>query len=273
MGIKTYKPITPSRRFWTGLTFDELSGHAPEKGLMEKLGKTGGRNNSGKLTCRHKGGGHKRQYRVIDFKRDKWGVPGTVKTVEYDPNRSAFISLVVYADGEKRYIIHADGMVVGDVVNAGPEAEIKVGNALPLSAIPVGSIVHNVELQPKKGAQMARSAGSFVKLMAKEGDHALLRLRSGEVRKVRVECMATMGQVGNSDHGNITIGKAGRSRWLGIRPTVRGVAMNPVDHPHGGGENKSHAGRHPVTPWGKPTKGKKTRKKQPSDRMIVKRRS
>jgi large subunit ribosomal protein L2 len=273
MGIKRFKPYTPSRRFMTVSDFSEITKTEPEKSLTVGFVRGTGRNNQGRITCRHKGGGHKRRYRIIDFKRNKIGVPAKVAAIEYDPNRSARIALLVYADGEKRYIIWPDGLKVGDTVVAGPEAEIKVGNALPLRNIPVGTIVHNVELKPGKGGQLARSAGSFAQIMGKVGDYAQLRLPSGELRLVHLDCMATVGQVGNLDHENIVIGKAGRSRWLGIRPTVRGTAMNPVDHPHGGGEGRTF-GKHPVTPWGQPTKGYKTRRsKKYSDKFIIKRRN
>ena len=273
MGIKKFKPYTPSRRFMTVSDFSEITKTEPEKSLTVGFVRGTGRNNQGKITCRHKGGGHKRRYRIIDFKRNKIGVPAKVAAIEYDPNRSARIALLVYADGEKRYILWPDGLKVGDTVVAGPDAEIKVGNALPLRNIPVGTIVHNVELKPGKGGQLARSAGSFAQLMGKVGDYAQLRLPSGELRLVHLDCMATVGQVGNLDHENIVIGKAGRSRWLGIRPTVRGTAMNPVDHPHGGGEGRTF-GKHPVTPWGQPTKGYKTRRaRKYSDKFIIKRRT
>ena len=273
MGIKKFKPYTPSRRFMTVSDFSEITKTEPEKSLTVGFVRGTGRNNQGKITCRHKGGGHKRRYRIIDFKRNKIGVPAKVAAIEYDPNRSARIALLVYADGEKRYILWPDGLKVGDTVVADPDAEIKVGNALPLRNIPVGTIVHNVELKPGKGGQLARSAGSFAQLMGKVGDYAQLRLPSGELRLVHLDCMATVGQVGNLDHENIVIGKAGRSRWLGIRPTVRGTAMNPVDHPHGGGEGRTF-GKHPVTPWGQPTKGYKTRRaKKYSDKFIIKRRT
>ncbi|MDN5325391.1 MAG: large subunit ribosomal protein [Moorella sp. (in: firmicutes)] len=272
MAIKKFKPTSPGRRQMTVSSFAEITAAEPYKPLVEPLKKTGGRNNQGRLTVRHRGGGHKRLYRVIDFKRDKDGIPGRVATIEYDPNRSANIALINYADGEKRYILAPENLQVGDQVISGPEADIKVGNALPLSQIPVGTMVHNVELKPGKGGQMARSAGAGAQLMAKEGGYALLRLPSGEVRKVQESCRATVGQVGNLDWENINIGKAGRKRWLGIRPTVRGVVMNPVDHPHGGGEGRAPVGRkHPVTPWGKPAMGAKTRKKRKlSDKLIVK---
>ena len=245
----------------------------PQKSLLAPLAKSGGRNSQGRMTLRRRGGGHKRRYRLIDFKRDKIGVPGKVATIEYDPNRSAFIALITYSDGEKRYILAPQGLQVGASVMAGPDAPIQVGNSLPLSRIPLGSAVHNVELNPGRGGQMARSAGVAVQLLARAEGRAQLRLPSGETREVRDECSATLGQVGNLEHGNIVLGKAGRSRWLGRRPKVRGVVMNPVDHPHGGGEGKSSGGRHPVTPWGKPTKGYKTRKRnKKSSAMIVRRR-
>jgi large subunit ribosomal protein L2 len=273
MGIKRFKPYTPSRRFMTVSDFSEITKDEPEKSLTVGFVRGTGRNNQGRITCRHKGGGHKRRYRIIDFKRDKIGVPAKVVSVEYDPNRSARIALLVYADGEKRYILWPEGLKVGETVVSGPDAEIKVGNALPLRHIPVGTVVHNVELKPGKGGQLARSAGAFAQVMGKVGDYAQLRLPSGELRLVHLDCMATVGQVGNLDHENIVLGKAGRARWLGIKPTVRGTAMNPVDHPHGGGEGKTF-GRHPVTPWGKPTKGYKTRRsKKYSDRFIIKRRN
>lgn len=272
MGIKTYRPYTETRRFQTGLTFDELTAAQPHKPLLEPKRRISGRNNQGEITIWHRGGGHKRHYRVIDFKRDKIGIPARVATVEYDPNRSAFISLVNYADGEKRYILYPAGLKVGDKIVSGPEADIVVGNALPLKNIPVGTLVHNIELRPAKGGQLVRGAGAGAQLLAKEEDYAQVRLPSGEVRRVHVDCMATIGQVGNLDHENISIGKAGRKRWLGIRPTNRGVSMNPVDHPLGGGEGKTSGGRHPVTPWGKPTRGYKTRNSKRTDRFIVKRR-
>jgi len=272
MAIKRYRPTSPGRRFVTSSTFEEITSTEPEKSLLRPLKKTGGRNNVGRVTCRHIGGGHKRRYRLIDFKRDKYGIDGKVESVQYDPNRSARIALVVYADGEKRYIIAPKDIKVGDVISAGPGAEIKTGNALPLLNIPLGTLVHNIELKRGKGGQLARSAGTYAQLMAKEGDYAQLRMPSGEMRKVRIECYATVGMVGNEEHENISIGKAGRSRWLGIRPTVRGVAMNPIDHPHGGGEGRTSGGRHPVTPWGIPTKGKKTRKNKATDQFIVRRR-
>lgn len=274
MAVKSFKPYAPGRRFMTVASFDEITAARPEKSLTERLHKHGGRNQQGRLTVRHQGGGHKRLYRIIDFKRNKDGVPAKVATIEYDPNRSARIALLHYADGEKRYILAPNGLKVGDTVLSGPGADIKAGNALALKDIPVGTMIHNIEMKIGKGGQMVRSAGTAAQLMAKEGGNALLRLPSGELRKVHVNCKATIGQVGNLEHENITIGKAGRSRWLGVRPANRGVAMNPIDHPHGGGEGRSPVGRkHPVTPWGKHAVGAKTRGKKPSDRMIVKRRT
>ena len=271
--MKTYKPTSPGRRFQSVATFEELTKRRPLKKLLAPLRKKGGRNTQGRITMRHQGGGHKRRYRQIDFKRHKFGIPANVASIEYDPNRSAHIALLHYADGEKRYILAPDGLQVGAQVMSGPQAEISVGNALPLRVIPVGSVVHNIELWRGKGGQLCRSAGASAQLMAREEDRALLKLPSGEVRKVHVDCVATLGQVGNIQHENISLGKAGRTRWLGIRPSVRGVAMNPHDHPLGGGEGKSAGGRHPCTPWGKPTKGYKTRKKGKwSDREIVTRR-
>jgi len=274
MGLKQYKPTSPGRRFQTVSDFKEITCTTPEKSLLEPLPKKGGRNNNGRITTRHQGGGHKRRYRVIDFKRKKDGVPAKVATIEYDPNRSARIALLHYADGEKRYILAPKGLQVGDAVQSGTGSDIKPGNTLVLSEIPVGTVVHAVELQPGKGAALARSAGTSIQLMGKEGDYAILRMPSSEMRRVLVTCRATIGEVGNADHGNIKIGKAGRARWMGIRPTVRGTAMNPVDHPHGGGEGKNKsAGRHPVTPWGVPTKGHRTRsKKNASSRLIIRRR-
>jgi large subunit ribosomal protein L2 len=275
MGIKKYKPTSPGRRSMTVSTFEEITKTTPEKSLVTSLSKNGGRNTYGRITVRHQGGGEKRKYRIIDFKRDKDGIKATVNAIEYDPNRSANIALLYYADGEKRYILAPNGLKVGDIVESGESADIKVGNCLPLENIPVGTVIHNIELKAGKGAQMARSAGVFVQLMAKEGKYATLRMPSGEVRVVRKECRATVGQVGNLDHENISIGKAGRTRHMGIRPTVRGVVMNPVDHPHGGGEGKAPIGRPaPVTPWGKPTLGYKTRKKnKTSDKYITRRRN
>jgi large subunit ribosomal protein L2 len=272
MGIKTYRPYTETRRFQTGLTFNELTASKPYKALLEPKHRISGRNNHGEISVRHRGGGHKRHYRIIDFRRDKVGVPARVASVEYDPNRSAFISLLHYADGEKRYILYPMGLKVGDSVVSGPDADIVVGNALPLRNIPAGTVIHNIEMHLGKGGQLVRSAGGAAQLLAKEGDYAQVRLPSGEVRRVHVDCMASIGQVGNLDHENISIGKAGRKRWMGIRPTVRGVAMNPVDHPLGGGEGKTSGGRNPVTPWGQPTRGYKTRNNKQTDRFIVKRR-
>ncbi|MCZ6532523.1 MAG: 50S ribosomal protein L2 [SAR324 cluster bacterium] len=273
MAVRKYNPTSPGRRGMSVSTFEEITTSKPLRSLLAPLKKTGGRNNRGRITVRHRGGGHKRRYRIIDFRRAKFGVPGRIASVEYDPNRSARISLVIYADGDKRYIISPEGIKVGDVVVAGADAEIKLGNALPLQNIPAGTIVHCVELKPGKGAQLARAAGCSVQLTGKEGDYAYLRLRSGEIRRVRLECMAAIGVVGNADHQNIDLGKAGRSRWLGIRPTVRGVAMNPIDHPHGGGEGKTSGGRHPVSPWGVPTKGYRTRNNKRTDKMRIRRRT
>lgn len=271
MPVKGFKPTSPGRREMTVSTFEDITATKPERSLIQPLKKNAGRNNKGRLTVRHRGGGHKRAYRIIDFKRNKDGIPAKVATIEYDPNRSANIALLNYADGEKRYILSPNGLKVGDTVISGPEADIKVGNALPLSHIPVGSVIHNIELKPQKGGQMIRSAGTFAQLMARENNYASIRMPSGEVRMVHVNCKATIGQVGNLEHENITVGKAGRTRWQGIRPTVRGVVMNPVDHPHGGGEGRSPIGRKtPVTPWGKPAIGGKTRKKKnPNDKFIV----
>ena len=275
MGIKKYNPTTPGLRGMTVSTFEEITARAPEKSLTETLKKNAGRNVRGKITVRHRGGGARRKYRIIDFKRRKDDIPGTVATIEYDPNRTANIALIVYADGEKRYIIAPEKLKVGDVIYSGPEADIKVGNALPIANIPVGTMIHNIELKPGKGGQLARSAGNAAQLMAKEDKYAQVRLPSGEVRKVLIECRATIGEVGNSDHGNIQIGKAGRKRHMGWRPTVRGSVMNPNDHPHGGGEGRAPIGRKgPVTPWGKPALGYKTRKKnKASNQYIVKRRN
>lgn len=275
MAIKNYKPTTPSRRNMSVTDYSELSKVAPEKSLLRPLNKKAGRNNYGRITVRHRGGGNRRKYRIIDFKRRKFDVPGKVLTLEYDPNRSSHIALIEYADGEKRYIIAPQGLKVGQEIMAGEHADIKLGNALALSNIPVGTFIHNVELYPGKGAQLARAAGNMAQLMAKEGKLALLRLPSGELRNVPIECMASIGQVGNIDHENVKIGKAGRKRNMGWRPTVRGSVMNPCDHPHGGGEGKSPIGRPgPTTPWGKPALGYKTRsKKNRSDKYIVKRRN
>ncbi|MFW5980795.1 MAG: 50S ribosomal protein L2 [Halanaerobiaceae bacterium] len=269
MAIKTFKPTTPSRRYMTVSGFDKITKTEPEKSLLAPLNKTGGRNVNGKITSRRRGGGHKRKYRIIDFKRDKDGIPAKVVSIEYDPNRSARIALLNYADGEKRYILAPDKLEIGEKVMSGEGVDIKPGNTLKLKDIPVGTIVHNVELQPGKGGQIARSAGTMAQVLAKEGDFVHVKMPSTEVRLIRKDCKATVGQVGNIEHENITIGKAGRSRWKGKRPSVRGVVMNPHDHPHGGGEGKSPAGRHPVTPWGKRTMGKKTRKRKKSDEMII----
>ncbi|MBI2999407.1 MAG: 50S ribosomal protein L2 [Deltaproteobacteria bacterium] len=272
MAIKTYRPTSAGIRFRTGLGFEEITKTEPEKGLAVALKRSGGRNNAGRITSDHRGGGHKRLYRIIDFKRDKPGIPARVEAIEYDPNRSARIALLCYADGERRYILAPDQIRVGDaVISGGDRIDIRPGNALPMRYIPVGTVIHNIELKTGKGGQLVRSAGGGAQLMAKEGDYALLKLPSGELRYVRAECRATVGQVGNLDQGNISFGKAGRRRWLGRRPVTRGMAMNPVDHPHGGGEGRSK-GNHPQTPWGKPTKGYKTRKNHASDKYIVKRR-
>lgn len=273
MALKKYKATTPSLRFRMDLTSDEITKKEPEKSLLKPLTKSGGRNNHGRITAWQRGGGHKRKYRIIDFKRKKTDIPATVKAIEYDPNRSARIALLYYADGEKRYILAPDGLKVGDTLMSGENAEIRVGNSMPLEKIPMGMAVHNIELVPGKGGQVVRSAGSAAQVMAKEGKYALLKLPSGEIRKFRLECYATIGQVGNLDHINVSLGKAGRSRWLGRRPHVRGVAMNPIDHPMGGGEGKSSGGRHPCSPWGQLAKGLKTRKKnKKSDALIVKKR-
>ena len=275
MAIKKYNPTSPARRNMTVSTFEEITKTEPEKSLVEILKSKAGRNNYGKITVRHQGGGHKRQYRIIDFKRDKIDIPAKVAAIEYDPNRSANIALLFYADGEKRYIIAPNGLKVGDTIISSENADIKVGNALPLKSIPIGTVIHNIELKAGKGAQLVRAAGNSAQLMAKEGEYAQVRLPSGEVRMIRVECKATIGQVGNLDHENISIGSAGRKRHMGIRPTVRGSVMNPVDHPHEGGEGRSPIGRPgPVTPWGKPTLGYKTRNnKKASSKFIVKRRN
>jgi len=274
MALKSFKPTSPSRRNMTVSTFEEITRTDPERSLLKPLTKKAGRNNDGRLSVRHKGGGHKRMFRVIDFKRNKDGIPARVASIEYDPNRSANIALLFYQDGLKTYIIAPNGLQVDQMVVSGPDADIKVGNTLPLQNIPVGTLLHNIEMKPGKGAQMVRSAGGSAQLMAKEGSYATLRLPSGEMRMIRIECRATIGQIGNLDHENINVGKAGRSRWLGIRPTVRGSVMNPCDHPHGGGEGRNSIGRNPCTPWGKPALGAKTRKKKnPSNRFIVKRRS
>lgn len=273
MGIKVYKPTSPGRRGMTGYDFSEITRTEPERSLVEPLKKHAGRNNQGRITVRHRGGGNKRKYRIIDWKRDKDGIPARVVSIEYDPNRSARIAMVVYADGEKRYIIAPLGLKVDDVIMSGPDVEIKVGNALPLADIPVGTIIHNIELEPGRGAQLVRAAGTAAQLMAKEGDYATVRLPSGEMRLIHIRCRATIGQVGNVEHGNIDLGKAGRKRHMGWRPTVRGSAMTPRDHPHGGGEGKAPIGLPgPKTPWGKPALGKKTRRNKRSDRFIIRRR-
>ncbi|MBN2055583.1 50S ribosomal protein L2 [bacterium] len=272
MEIKKYKPTSAGRRFQTVTTFEDLTESKPERSLIRSLRKSGGRNNYGRITMRRRGGGHKRRYRLVDFKRDKDGIPGRIASIQYDPNRSANIAQVTYVDGEKRYIIAPKGIKVGEVLESGIGSDIKVGNTLRIKDIPLGTLIHNIELRPGGGGKMARSAGSYAQLLAKEGSYAQLKLPSGEVRKVFMECKATVGQVGNELQENTSIGKAGRNRWLGRRPKVRGVAMNPIDHPHGGGEGKSSGGRHPVTPWGISTKGHRTRRKKPSDKQIVKRR-
>jgi len=274
MPLKVYKPTSPGRRLTSTTDNAELTrGKKPEKKLTAPIGKTGGRNNHGRITTRHIGGGHKRRYRIIDWKRDKDGVPGKVTAIEYDPNRSARIALVTYADGEKRYILWPQGVSVGDTVLSGPDVDVKPGNCLPLRSIPLGALIHNIELKPGHGAQMVRAAGGWAQLMAKEGKYAQVRMPSGEVRMVLLECRATIGQLGNIEHEIVRIGKAGRNRWLGIRPTVRGAVMNPVDHPHGGGEGKAGQGNpHPVSPWGMPTKGYRTRKNKRTQKFIVKRR-
>ncbi len=272
MGIKKFKPVTPSMRYRTVSDFSEITRVGPEKSLTVPKRSTGGRNNAGRVTVRHRGGGHKRALRIVDFRRDKHDIPARVAAIEYDPNRSARLALLHYKDGEKRYILAPVGLSVGDTVVSGASCEVKVGNNMPLAMLPLGTIVHAVELVPGRGAQIARSAGTYAELVAKEGKHAHLRLPSGEVRLVRLECRATVGQVGNVEHENVVWGKAGKSRWMGRRPHVRGVAMNPIDHPMGGGEGKSSGGRHPCTPWGKPTKGYRTRRSKPSDSLIVRRR-
>jgi len=272
MGIKTYKPTSPGRRFQTALTYAELTTDKPYKPLLVPKQKTDGRNNLGRTTIWWRGSGNKNRYRLIDFKRNKVGIKAKVLTVEYDPNRSAFISLICYEDGEKRYIVYPEGLKVGDKIMSGPDADILPGNALPIKNIPTGTIVHNLELRPGRGAQVVRSAGNSAQIMAKEGKYAHVRLPSGEIRLININCYATIGQVGNVDNSNVKIGKAGRKRWIGRRPHVRGTAMNPVDHPHGGGEGKTKGGRHPVTPWGQPTKGYKTRKNKRTGAFIVKRR-
>ena len=273
MAVKSVKPTSPGRRFQRYSDFEEITTTKPEKSLLKVIKKTGGRNANGRITCRHRGGGSRRQYRIIDFKRDKEGIPATVHSVEYDPNRSARIALLHYKDGEKRYILAPVNLKVGDQISSGPDADIKPGNSLPLGNIPLGTFIHNIELRLGKGGQIVRSAGGFAQLVAKEGAYAFIKLPSGEVRKVLLKCKATIGQVGNVGHEKIDLGKAGRSRWKGRRPSVRGVAMNPVDHPMGGGEGRSSGGRQPCSPWGKPTKGYRTRKNKTTDRYIVKRRT
>jgi len=272
MPIKSYRPTTPTRRFQTVVSREEITKQKPEKSLVTGKKRTGGRNSRGEITSWWRGGGAKKAYRIVDFKRNKSGVPAKVAAIEYDPNRSARLALLNYADGEKRYILHPAGLEVGRMVMSGPDADILVGNALPLKNIPAGSLVHNIELRPGKGGQMSRSAGSSAQLVSKEGGYALLKLPSGEIRRVQVECMATMGQVGNVEHENVSLGKAGRKRWMGKKPHNRGVTMNPVDHPHGGGEGKTSGGRHPVTPWGQPTRGYKTRNNKRTAQWIVSRR-
>jgi large subunit ribosomal protein L2 len=273
MAVKKVKPTSPGRRFQAFGTFEEITKKTPEKSLLGTIKKSGGRNAHGRITCRHRGGGQRRHYRIIDFKRDKAGIPATVAAIEYDPNRSARIALLHYADGEKRYILAPQNLVVGSTVMSGPDADIQPGNSLPLKNIPLGTYIHNIELKMGKGGQIVRSAGTFAQLMAKEDRYALVKLPSGEVRMVLITCQATIGQLGNVMHENISLGKAGRKRWLGRRPKVRGVAMNPVDHPMGGGEGRSSGGRHPCSPWGMPTKGYRTRKNKRTDKFIVKRRT
>jgi large subunit ribosomal protein L2 len=273
MPIKSYRPVTPTRRFQTAVSRQDITKQKPEKSLVEPRKRSGGRNSRGQITSRFIGGGHKKAFRIVDFKRDKAGVPAVVAAIEYDPNRSSRLALLHYRDGEKRYILQPDGLKVGQTVVAGPEADILVGNALPLKNMPAGTVVHNIELRPGKGGQMARSAGTQAQLVSREGGLALLKLPSGEIRRVPEECMATVGQVGNMDHENVSLGKAGRTRWLGKRPHNRGVSMNPVDHPHGGGEGKTSGGRHPVTPWGQPTRGFKTRNNKQTDKWIVQRKA
>jgi large subunit ribosomal protein L2 len=273
MALKKYKPTSPGKRSYVSIVNNELSKKRPEKGLVSTISKTGGRNNNGRITARHKGGGHKRKYRIIDFKRDKVNIPAKVAAIEYDPNRSANIALLFYADGEKRYIISPLGIKVGDSVEAGDSVDIKNGNCLPMGNMPLGSIIHNIEMKIGKGAQLVRSAGASAQLMAKDGNYVLVKLPSGEVRKFHKKCRACVGQIGNIEHESQKLGKAGRNRWKGKRPSVRGVAMNPIDHPMGGGEGKSSGGRHPCTPWGMPTKGYKTRVRKSSDKYIVKKRS
>jgi large subunit ribosomal protein L2 len=273
MAIKTYRPTTPTRRFTTSVSREDITKETPEKSLVTGKRRTGGRNSYGRISSRFIGGGHKQKFRAVDFRREKSGVPAKVAAIEYDPNRSARLALLHYADGEKRYILAPVGLEVGSTVSSGPDADILIGNALPLRNIPPGTVVHNIELKPGKGGQMARSAGSQAQLVSREAEYALLKLPSGEIRRVRVECMATIGQVGNVEHENVSLGKAGRTRWLGKRPHNRGVTMNPVDHPHGGGEGKTSGGRHPVTPWGQPTRGFKTRNNKRTDKFIVTRKA
>jgi large subunit ribosomal protein L2 len=273
MPVKSYNPTTPTRRFQTVISREDITKQKPEKSLVEGKPKTGGRSSTGRVSSRFIGGGHKQSYRIIDFKRDKSGIPAKVAAIEYDPNRSARIALLHYVDGEKRYILAPVGLEVGRMVTSGPEADILVGNSLPLKNIPAGTVVHNIELKPGKGGQMARSAGTQAQLVSKEGGLALLKLPSGEIRKVQIDCAATIGQVGNVEHENVSLGKAGRSRWLGKMPHNRGVTMNPVDHPHGGGEGKTSGGRHPVTPWGQPTRGFKTRNNKRTNKWIVTRKA
>jgi large subunit ribosomal protein L2 len=272
MALKQYKPRSPGQRQLVQIDRKDLHKGKPEKSLTEGLKKTGGRNNTGRITTRHIGGGHKRRYRLIDWKRDKWDVEGTVERIEYDPNRTAFIALIEYTDGEKRYIVAPQRLAVGDKIIAGQKVDVKPGNSMPLRSMPVGTIIHNIEMKPGKGAQMVRSAGTFAQLVGRDQGYAQVKLASGELRIVRGECMATVGAVSNPDHMNTNDGKAGRTRWKGKRPTVRGVVMNPVDHPHGGGEGRTSGGRHPVSPWGKPTKGAKTRKNKATDKYIIRRR-
>jgi len=269
MGVKKFRPTTPSLRFRTVSTFEEITSTSPERSLLKPLRKKGGRNNKGRITARHRGGGHKRHYRMIDFRRNKYNIPARVASIEYDPNRSANIALLHYVDGEKRYILAPDGLKVNDSLMSGEQAEYRTGNSMPIGQMPLGTFIHNVEMFPGKGGQIARGAGTYVQLLAKEGDFAHLKMPSGEVRLVKQTCYATVGQVGNADHKNLSWGKAGATRWRGWRPKVRGVAMNPVDHPMGGGEGRSSGGRHPCTPWGKPTKGLKTRNKRKSNKYIV----
>ena len=269
MALKTYNPTSPSRRALVQVDRSELYKGKPEKSLTEGLKRNGGRNNMGRITTRHQGGGHKRSYRIVDFKRNKWDIPATVENLQYDPNRTAFIALLKYKDGEKAYILAPQRLAAGDTVIAGSSVDVKPGNAMPLRAMPVGTIIHAIEMKPGKGAQIARSAGTYAQLVGRDGGYAQVRLKSGELRMIHQECIATVGAVSNPDHMNINLGKAGRKRWLGVRPTVRGVAMNPVDHPHGGGEGRTSGGRHPVTPWGKPTKGRRTRSNKATDKFII----